>query len=74
VTETVPAPDAETVAETDAASAASTDEPVALNRAERRARGKAGAQSQQPYGRGKVAGQTGPAAGHRLWANRRGGG
>ena len=43
-----------------------------LNRAERRARGKGGQQT-QPTSRGKVVGQHGPAQTHRNWANRRSG-
>lgn len=45
---------------------------VPLNRAERRAKGKAHGQVQMT-GRGKVTRSTGPAAGPRMWANRRSG-
>jgi hypothetical protein len=54
------------------AGAASEEERVPLNRAERRARGKGGTQS-QPTSRGKVTGGKGPASTNRMWANRRSG-
>ena len=56
----------------DAADDAAEAEPVALNRAERRSKGK-GTGQVQPSGRGKAVRGTGPAQGPRLWANRRSG-
>lgn len=53
-------------------SAEVVEDAVPLNRAERRAKGKTHGQVQMT-GRGKVARSTGPAAGPRMWANRRSG-
>jgi hypothetical protein len=64
-------PAAAVPAETDA-SAEVAEDAVPLNRAERRAKGKTHGQVQMT-GRGKVTRSTGPAAGPRMWANRRSG-
>jgi hypothetical protein len=66
----VPAPTAE--ATEGGADHTGDEEHVPLNRAERRARGKGGAQA-QPTSRGKVVGGKGPASSNRMWANRRSG-
>ena len=53
-------------------SGAAEAEPEPMNRAERRAKGKKHGHVQQ-FGGGKAVRSTGPAAGPRMWANRRSG-
>jgi hypothetical protein len=69
---TTAATTAETTGTEDGGDHAGDEEHVPLNRAERRARGKGGAQA-QPTSRGKVVGGKGPASSNRMWANRRSG-